>query len=445
MVSSSKLNKYMVLTIILYIVLCGIIIIFSFKYVEGKRDRLRSEAYSELRNFFKEQDKFVMIEYSGEKVSYEKGEVPQYSQSSLFSFIYSEREKAREKAEWEERYGNVYKIYNLKPKWESTNSYDTDNKWTGWLFNIIESTGMGFQEYQIFPRSVGYFKQESRWLYDYAPSVQTAIDEAFEFHTTNPKSSYYGKISEIHPWDIISKVENEYYQMFSYDYLKSWRGKEYADSLLTWSPWSLADDGCMQYSKAEEQIRDDGGAMYNRYYRVDNKYVPIAFWNIVYDVWSDPQTKDRNRIFLYGLTSPTILFVLLMILLINKRSQLIRFEKETIKQRLLRMCHPNNFMTPFDKEKIDKANVLYSKVLEVLDDDRESLKALVDDAMRELSISFIDDNALNKLKKQCNPSDFMNPYNAEKVTLATELFSILNKENLTYSEYCSVEDRLKLL
>ena len=93
----------MVLTIILYIVLCGIIIIFSFKYVEGKRDRLRSEAYSELSDFFKEQNKFVMIEYSGEKVGYEKGEVPQYDQSSLFSSIYSKRKKA----EWEERYGIV--------------------------------------------------------------------------------------------------------------------------------------------------------------------------------------------------------------------------------------------------------------------------------------------------------------------------------------------------
>ena len=75
----------MVLTIILYFILCGIIIIFSFKYVEGKRDRLRSEAYSELSDFFKEQNKFVIIEYSGEKVGYEKGEVPQYDQPSLFS------------------------------------------------------------------------------------------------------------------------------------------------------------------------------------------------------------------------------------------------------------------------------------------------------------------------------------------------------------------------
>jgi len=441
MVSSSKINKYMVLTIILYFILCGIIIIFSFKYVEEKRDRLRSEAYSELRNFFKEQNEFVMIEYSGEKVGYEKGEIPQYVQSSLFSSIYSKREKA----EWEERYGNIYKIYNLKPKWESTNKYDTDNKWTGWLFNIIESTGRGFKEYQIFPRSVGYFKQENRWLYDYAPSVQTAIDEAFEFHTTNPKSSYYGKISDINHWDVIDKVENEYYQMFSYDNLKWARGKQYADSLLKWSPWNLADGGYIEVSKVEEQIGDDGGAMYNGYYRVDNKYVPVAFWNIVYDVWSDPQTKDRNKIILYGLTSLTILFIVLITFLINKRNRIIKIEKETMKQRLLRMCHPNNFMTPFDKEKIDKANILYSKVLEVLGDDRESLKALVDDAMRELSISFIDDNVLNKLKKQCNPSNFMNPYNAEKVTLATELFSILNKENLTYSEYCSVEDRFKLL
>lgn len=439
MVSSSKLNKYLALTVVLYFVLCGIIIIFSFKYVEEKRDRLRSEAYSELRNFFKEQNEFVTIGYSEEKVAYEKGKIPQYKQSSLLSSLYTERQKA----EWEERYGNLYKIYNLKPKWEGTNIYDSDNKWTGWLFDIIEVTGSGFKEYQIFPRSVGYFKQENRWLYDYAPSVQTAIDEAFEFHTTNPKSSYYGKISEIDRWDVINKVENEYYQMFSYDFLKKMRGKEYADSMLMWSPWNLADGGFIAVSKAEEQIGDDGGAMYNGYYRVDNKYVPIAFWNIVYDVWSDPQTKDRNMILLYGLTPLTILFIVSITFLFNKRNRIIKIEKETIKQRLLRMCHPNNFTTPFDKEKIDRANVLYSRILEILDDDKESLKVLVDDAMRELSISFIDENALNKLKIQCNPSNFMNPYNAEKVTLATELFSILNKENLTFSEYCSVEDRYK--
>lgn len=424
----------MVLTIILYIVLCGIIIIFSFKYVEGKRDRLRSEAYSELRNFFKEQDEFVTIKYSGEKVDFEKGEIPQYGQYSSNSSIF-----ANIKEEWEERYGNLYKIYYIKPKQKIY------NETYGWLLEVIESTGTGFKQYEIFPRSVGYFKQENKWLYDYAPSVQTAIDEAFEFHTTNPKSSYYGKISNIHPWNIINKVQNEYYRMFSYDYLEKHRGKEYVDSLFNYSPWNLADGGFISVGMAKNQIGDDGGAMYNGYYRVDNKYAIIAYWDIVYNVWDDPQKKDRNRIILYGLMILSIIFVLLMILLINRRSQLIRFEKETIKQRLLRMCHPNNFMTPFDKEKIDKANVLYSKVLEVLDDDRESLKALVDDAMRELSISFIDDNALNKLKKQCNPSNFMNPYNAEKVTLATELFSILNKENLTFSEYCSVEDRLKLL
>ena len=39
----------------------------------------------------------------------------------------------------------------------------------------------------------------------------------------------------------------------------------------------------------------------------------------------------------------------------------------------------------------------------------------------------------------------MNPYNAEKVALANELYSILSQDGLTYNEFVNVEERSKQL
>ena len=44
-----------------------------------------------------------------------------------------------------------------------------------------------------------------------------------------------------------------------------------------------------------------------------------------------------------------------------------------------------------------------------------------------------------------NPKNYLNPYNAEKVALANELFAILSKEGLTYKELEDVEERAKSL
>ena len=44
-----------------------------------------------------------------------------------------------------------------------------------------------------------------------------------------------------------------------------------------------------------------------------------------------------------------------------------------------------------------------------------------------------------------NPKNFINPYNAEKIALANELYSIVIKENLTYNELVEVDKKSKLL
>ena len=66
-------------------------------------------------------------------------------------------------------------------------------------------------------------------------------------------------------------------------------------------------------------------------------------------------------------------------------------------------------------------------------------------AVSELGISLIDKEELNELKQKVNPKNFMQPYNAEKVSLANELYSILSDENLDYVRMMEVKEKSKAL
>lgn len=157
-------------------------------------------------------------------------------------------------------------------------------------------------------------------MYGYEPSVQSAIDESFKFHTENEKSSYFKKITDISKYKIINQVRNEYYRMFSCDDEVDYGGKAY-------SPWNLADNGYISISKTSEQIADDGGGMHNGYDTVDNKHQPKAFWTIIYDVWNNPQTEDRNQIILYGLIPLSVLMIIPLSILLYRRSKIQAIEK----------------------------------------------------------------------------------------------------------------------
>ena len=67
-----------------------------------------------------------------------------------------------------------------------------------------------------------------------------------------------------------------------------------------------------------------------------------------------------------------------------------------------------------------------------------------------ITISYIYENLIDKaeledLREKVNPKRFINPYNAEKVSLANELYATLVKENLTYGELIEVKEKSKLL
>ena len=83
--------------------------------------------------------------------------------------------------------------------------------------------------------------------------------------------------------------------------------------------------------------------------------------------------------------------------------------------------------------------------MSISSDDKELLNEIQTAAVNELGINLINKDKVQELKEKVNPKNFINPYNAEKLALANELYAILIKEGLTYNELEEIEEKSKLL
>ena len=125
----------------------------------------------------------------------------------------------------------------------------------------------------------------------------------------------------------------------------------------------------------------------------------------------------------------------------NKKKKIAN---EGLLDKLKRMCNPANFIKQYDKDKVEKANAIYQQLMSN-NLDNEKLMELQAQAVAELGITLIDKNRLAKLKAKLNPQNYMKPYDAEKVSLANELFSRVNKKGLTYEEFVEIEKEAQKL
>lgn len=90
---------------------------------------------------------------------------------------------------------------------------------------------------------------------------------------------------------------------------------------------------------------------------------------------------------------------------------------------LMERCNPTHFMFPYDKEKVDVANEIYSQVLNNKNDPL-FLKELRSKAIRQLHVKFTTIKLYNTLTEVCNPANFMNEnYNAELLSMANDLYA----------------------
>ena len=110
------------LTIFFYILLAALCPVFAKLYVDRKDAREYAEAYDRFKKVFADQDKYVFIDYSGEKVSFEKASLPKniiedYTQNIKYvstmninildDIYYESNEINNEEAEYNH---NIYKM-----------------------------------------------------------------------------------------------------------------------------------------------------------------------------------------------------------------------------------------------------------------------------------------------------------------------------------------------
>lgn len=429
-----KRKNIIIILLVLWII-CIIGMVFGvYRYIDNKRNRLRSEIRENVESVFEghesgnldlmvlNKDGFFDAVCSGGPVRhYKKIDIPKPSKQ----FAAIDPKKAYDA--WKESYGDLESLYELN--WGNLNVEDI-----GWYIIRIDggySDDDIIQTNIIFPYKVGLKK--TGW--GNFCTVEQAVNEAFEFYTTNPKSDYSERFSKgcTHRiWSKINDCKNEYF------WIDENKGKT---CFRIVNPISFPKG--MSASEIQLTMPYENGWMYGDYFKVfiaatHERHYMIKEYEGVVD-------EDRNRLLKVWGIWITVFFMLLIIPLTIKEFKVKKKKSETLYQRLVRLCNPKIFIDNYDKEKVEKANIIYKKLLETTPDNNDALKEIQIQASSELGINFIDKAELKDLREKVNPKRFIKPYNAEKVSLANELYAILAKDNLTYGEMIEVKEKAKEL
>lgn len=419
---------------------CSIIgMVFGvYSYIDNKRAKLRSEIRENIENLFEGQDigtynrsesGFYDVEFSDKPIRhYKKVAFPSKPAKEGLAAIDPNRYEQRVD-NWKQSYGDLASLYELN--WGDNYPNQDDEGW-----NIIRIYCGGIdddfiQTNIIFPYKVGLKKTEWGNFY----TVEQAVNEAFEFYSTNPKSGMadrFSKGSNNRLWSKIHDSSNEYFWIVENENSGSW-----IDGNPIYQPESKSD------FEIRRTMPYENGWMHNGFYRVFIAATQERHYMIKEKDWV--VNDNRNKLLLWWGIGLTVLFLSIIIPLTIKENRVNKRKSETLYQRLCRMCNPSNFIKDYDKEKVDKANEIYQRLMEIKPDDKEVLMSLQADAVASLGIVLIDAEKLKDLIEKVNPQRFMNPYNAEKVKIANDLYSRLTKEGLTYEEFVQIEEESKTL
>ena len=185
------------------------------------------------------------------------------------------------------------------------------------------------------------------------------------------------------------------------------------------------------------------GWMHNGYYRVFIAATQPTHYMIAEN--EKVVQADKEDFLIRWYIGVSAIFICIIVPLAIKEMKYERRNSESLYKRLLRLCNPKKFIKEYGKDKIERANTLYGLLLSTSADDKETLMKIQSTAMFELDISMIDKEELDELRRKVNPQNFMKPYNAENVTIANELYSILSKEQLDYMEIMELKEKVKSL
>lgn len=428
--------RRIIIAIISYLFLMLAMFVGTDQYIKSKDERLKKGLQNQIDEIFANREKLIAVLSSGHPVKYNEMSIPPIPKpttefDSIMFNIEAYKKGMSPKEEWKENYGDLYKMYHLH--WKDSEASLNNLHPEGWVLYSYARFGLTLGRTKIFPYAIGFKRLDSPFLYNYAPSVQSAVEEAFEFYTNDEHSSYLDAIRNTHVEDLIAleHLENEYYNL-----------------VIDFDPQIHVSGDCIDGNE-EKTVNDHStcpikkGYMQNGFYRIFIAETQPQTYSIVKK--GHPDTEERNKLWMFGAIGLTIVMLVIVIPIGIIESKRTKMKEELLYDKLKRLCNPSIFMKDYDKEKVDKANDIYQRLMEIKPDDKDALMSLQAEAVESLGIVLIDDEKLKELIEKVNPQRFMNPYNAEKVKIANDLYSRLSKEGLSYEEYMKIEEESKLL
>jgi len=289
---------------------------------------------------------------------------------------------------------DIYKLYKV---------------FVSWRFTIMEAySSYRVKVYDVYPIMVGYVKGNSPSYRKYYP-VKEIVNMEFDRRYDD---NYKYHISNLSFSDLRKDIDNRYYELSS-------RYGMSVDELyyIGYELLNYEEIDFVEYTLY-------GGTNLSFIERTGSTYA------ITYNYFDDPKKVDRFVIMAICYTIICAAFIYCIIRITQKR----RMALESLKSKLLRRVNPKNFMNPFDETTVNIANDIYVRLQATSSDDDITLKQIRKEIADKLKINFTDKNLLKKLQKNCNPQNFMNPYNEEKVRTANLLYAKLQNSNLTIDE-----------
>lgn len=428
------------LLILAWILSLGCATFGIFKFIEFKTERLHSDIRENIMSLFEGQEShdyyynvlnsgYFDVVFSGFPVKhYKKIPIPKnFAHSGNFPL--DKETKQRMSENWKQSYGDISSLYVLN--WDDDYPNREDE---GWCIVRLYCSGIDdefLSRSYVFPYQVG-MKRGS-----YA-SIQQAVNDAYIFFTNNSQSSFaerfrQGSIDEL--WSKIFDSTNEYFSIIKNNHYGGYMGG-------TPIPGAKSDN---KYSNAPIQNYSaiENGWMHNGWYRVyiassqEEKFMIHKNEDVI--------NGDRNNLLLWWLIGLSIVFwcFIIPLIIINKKEK--KIINESFYKRLCRLCNPKEFVSNYDKDRLNSANDIYKSLMSISEENQQELSVLANRAINELGISIVDESELTEMKEKANPSRYMEPYNPEKVSTANEAYSILCQESMTYEEYKKVKSLLSEL
>lgn len=402
---------------------------FVEDYVYEKRNKANIEINKRFGAIFEHQDKYFFLDYNNAPVRSEKTSIPSISdilrQNNTVTIDFSDNIRK----EYDDYFKDLKSLYFLPYMLYGSGELAFSTKWN---ITTIGRVGESAYMYSMFPYAIGYKKTAEI----YAPNIPDAIKDALDYYLNNENSLYYKSIDEGSRENIISKIQalsNDYYYI-----------KKTVDSTNFNSIETLFMGVLPKSSLGSNLPCKRDGYIHTSDYKAFVCTTPIITYSIK-EINPDQCEEEISQLETKWYFMLFLLFIVIEVPLLYMEIKHKKKINETLYNKIKRLCNPSKFVKIYDKEKVDKANAIYQKLLNTSPDDKDTLYDLQSQAEEVLGVSFVDPEMVKELKKKVNPKRFMKPYNPEKVTLANELYSRLTKENISYKEIMEIEEQSKNL